>query len=111
MRTQTKVLFFAVNMSEIFSCFLMQYYLFVLLTLSNYCSGHILKETNVCDGIKVGDEVTFEVTLEATHCVKQRDFALKIGPSGLDETLAVDVHVQCDCDCQLHVNFFSPTIK
>ncbi|VDK22491.1 unnamed protein product [Anisakis simplex] len=71
---------------------------------SKCLSGRALKETNVCDGIKVGDEVTFEVTLEATHCVKQRDFALRIGPSGLDETLAVDVHVQCDCDCQLHVS-------
>ncbi|EFO18475.1 integrin beta pat-3 [Loa loa] len=67
---------------------------------SRCLDGHTLKETNVCDGIKVGDEVSFEVTLEATHCVKERDFDLKIGPSGLDETLQVDVHVQCDCDCE-----------
>lgn len=66
-------------------------------------SGHTMKDTNVCDGIKVGDEVAFEVTLEATHCVEQRDFDLKIGPSGLDETLAVDVHVLCDCDCETDV--------
>lgn len=59
----------------------------------------------MCDGIKVGDEVSFEVTLEATHCVKERDFELKIGPSGLDETLQVDVHVQCDCDCETEVSF------
>lgn len=77
----------------------------VCLKSCNY-SGYALKETNVCEGIKVGDEVTFEVTLEATHCVKQRDFELKIGPSGLDETLAVDVHVQCDCDCESNVIVF-----
>lgn len=60
----------------------------------------------MCDGIKVGDEVSFEVTLEATHCVKERDFNLKIGPSGLDETLQVDVHVLCDCDCETDVRIF-----
>jgi protocadherin alpha len=58
-----------------------------------------MNDTNVCDAIKVGDEVTFEVTLEDTFCVDQRDFELKIGPSGLDETLTVNVHVMCDCDC------------
>lgn len=75
-------------------------------------------DTNVCDRIKVGDEVTFEVTLEgklisfymetfffnsATHCVNQRDFQLFIGPSGLDEVLKLDVHVICDCDCEKEV--------
>jgi protocadherin alpha len=63
-------------------------------------SGKTLSDTNVCEGIKVGDEVTFEVTLEATHCVKQRDFVLFIGPSGLDEVLKLNVHVICDCDCE-----------
>lgn len=68
-----------------------------------YYSGKTLQDTNVCDGVKVGDEVTFEVTLEATHCVKQRDFDLHIGPSGLDETLLLKVHVLCDCDCEEEV--------
>lgn len=62
-----------------------------------------MNDTNVCDAIRVGDEVTFEVTLEDTHCVDQRDFVLKIGPSGLDETLTVNVHVMCDCECQTEV--------
>uniref|UniRef100_A0A0N5AQW1 Integrin beta n=1 Tax=Syphacia muris TaxID=451379 RepID=A0A0N5AQW1_9BILA len=65
--------------------------------------GSIVKnnfQTNICNGIKVGDEVTFKLTLEVTHCVDQRDFVLKIGPSGLDEVLIVNVHVQCDCDCE-----------
>lgn len=60
---------------------------------SKCLDGKTLQDTNVCEGIKVGDEVTFEVTLEATHCVKQRDFELHIGPSGLDETLLLNVHV------------------
>lgn len=45
----------------------------------------------------------FEVTLEATHCVEKRDFVLRIGPSGLDETLIVNVKVLCDCDCEQEV--------
>ncbi|GMT19141.1 hypothetical protein PFISCL1PPCAC_10438 [Pristionchus fissidentatus] len=59
-----------------------------------------LQETNVCEGIKVGDDVNFEVTLEATHCVDKRDFVLRIGPSGLDDALLVNVHVLCDCECE-----------
>ncbi|VDD87789.1 unnamed protein product [Enterobius vermicularis] len=70
------------------------------LTYRTKCLGDTWQETNVCNGIKVGDEVTFKLTLEITHCVDQRDFVLKIGPSGLDETLVANVHVQCDCDCE-----------
>lgn len=69
-------------------------------------SGEELEDTNVCEGIKVGDQVTFEVTLEATHCVKQRDFELFIGPSGLDEVVKLDVHVICDCDCETEVSTY-----
>lgn len=72
----------------------------MLLQCSSFPSGNALKDTNVCDGIKVGDEVSFEVTLESTHCVDRRDFDLHIGPSGLDETLLLNVHVICDCDCE-----------
>ena len=35
------------------------------LTYRSMClDGTTLKDTNVCDGIRVGDEVSFEVTLE-----------------------------------------------
>ncbi|CAI5444386.1 unnamed protein product [Caenorhabditis angaria] len=67
---------------------------------SRCLTGTTLKDTNVCEGIKVGDEVQFEVTLENTHCVDKRDFVLRIGPSGLDEALHVNVKVLCDCDCE-----------
>ncbi|PIO74296.1 integrin beta cytoplasmic domain protein [Teladorsagia circumcincta] len=71
------------------------------ITYRSMClDGTTLKDTNVCEGIHVGDEVQFEVTLEATHCVEKRDFVLRIGPSGLDETLIVNVKVLCDCDCE-----------
>lgn len=40
------------------------------------------------------------MTLENTHCVDKRDFLLRIGPSGLDESLLVNVKVLCDCDCE-----------
>ncbi|CAD6200041.1 unnamed protein product [Caenorhabditis auriculariae] len=71
------------------------------LTYRSMClDGTTLRDTNVCEGIRVGDEVQFEVTLEDTHCVEQRDFVLRIGPSGLDETLIVNVKVLCDCDCE-----------
>uniref|UniRef100_A0A8R1DSK3 Integrin beta n=1 Tax=Caenorhabditis japonica TaxID=281687 RepID=A0A8R1DSK3_CAEJA len=73
------------------------------LTYRSMClDGTTLKDTNVCEGIRVGDEVQFEVTLENTHCIDKRDFMLRIGPSGLDETLHVKVKVLCDCDCEQH---------
>lgn len=71
------------------------------ITYRSMClDGTTLKDTNVCEGIRVGDEVQFEVTLEATHCVEKRDFVIRIGPSGLDETLIVNVKVLCDCECE-----------
>ena len=70
---------------------------------SKCIDGRTLIDTNVCDGVKVGDEVEFEVTLEALHCVPQRDFELHIGPSGMEEVLLLDVHVICDCDCEREV--------
>ncbi|KAI6220095.1 Integrin beta-PS [Aphelenchoides fujianensis] len=75
---------------------------------SKCLDGRTLQDTNVCEGIKVGDEVTFEVTLEATHCVDRRDFELHIGPSGLDETLLLNVHVLCDCDCEEEIIINAP---
>ncbi|CAJ0578916.1 unnamed protein product, partial [Mesorhabditis spiculigera] len=62
--------------------------------------GTTMQDTHVCEGIRVGDEVKFEVTLEAVRCVDKRDFILRIGPSGLDDSLIVNVHVLCDCDCE-----------
>lgn len=67
---------------------------------STCVDGRTLQDTNTCDGVKVGDTVAFEVTLEALHCVPQRDFVLHIGPSGLEEVLTLYVHVICDCDCE-----------
>lgn len=45
-----------------------------------------------------------QVTLEATHCVDKRDFVLRIGPSGLEDALVVNVHVLCDCECEREVS-------
>lgn len=87
-----------------FTCTLNSFcYTLIVPTCIIYFSGTTLRDTNVCEGIRVGDEVQFEVTLEATHCVEKRDFILRIGPSGLDETLIVNVKVLCDCDCEQEV--------
>uniref|UniRef100_A0A1I7ZCY2 Integrin_B_tail domain-containing protein n=1 Tax=Steinernema glaseri TaxID=37863 RepID=A0A1I7ZCY2_9BILA len=90
------------------TCFDRRSYLHCLSLLLSACTvlphGATYLDTNVCDNIKVGNEITFEVTLENTHCVDQRNFQIKIGPSGLDETLLVDVEVICDCDCEKEEN-------
>uniref|UniRef100_A0A183BHL6 Integrin beta n=1 Tax=Globodera pallida TaxID=36090 RepID=A0A183BHL6_GLOPA len=75
---------------------------------STCVDGRTLMDTNTCDGVKVGDEVEFEVTLDALHCVPQRDFELHIGPSGLEEVLKLYVHVICDCDCEDEIVYNAP---
>jgi integrin beta 1 len=61
-----------------------------------------MDETNVCDDVRVGDEVTFEVTLEHFKCVKggKNSFQIHVGPSGLTEKLTIDVTVDCECPCE-----------
>ncbi|KAL3123583.1 hypothetical protein niasHT_005128 [Heterodera trifolii] len=75
---------------------------------STCVDGRTLQDTNTCDGVKVGDTVAFEVTLESLHCVPQRDFVLHIGPSGLEEVLTLYVHVICDCDCEDEIVYNAP---
>ncbi|KRY41314.1 integrin beta pat-3 [Trichinella spiralis] len=68
-------------------------------TLQHAKGRKVMNRTNVCDGIKVGDTITFNLTLEVTQCTDQREFLIKIGPSGLSEVLLIRLNVLCDCDC------------
>ncbi|KRY41312.1 Integrin beta pat-3 [Trichinella spiralis] len=71
----------------------------IQISYATACKGKVMNRTNVCDGIKVGDTITFNLTLEVTQCTDQREFLIKIGPSGLSEVLLIRLNVLCDCDC------------
>lgn len=62
-------------------------------------------QTNACDGIRVGDEVEFEVSVELAHCPNDdvpsgQSTAFRISPVGVDEYVQVRVEPICRCVCQ-----------
>uniref|UniRef100_A0A5S6QH31 Integrin beta n=1 Tax=Trichuris muris TaxID=70415 RepID=A0A5S6QH31_TRIMR len=71
----------------------------IQISYATACKGKIVNRTNVCSGIKVGDTVTFNISLEVTRCTEQREFLIKIGPSGLSDVLIIRLNVLCDCSC------------
>lgn len=62
-----------------------------------------LKQTNKCDGLKVGTKVQFTAEIEVASCPKNRKDWLQIFqiyPVGINESLIVDLEMQCDCPCE-----------
>jgi integrin beta 1 len=62
-----------------------------------------LKQTNKCDGLKVGTKVSFTVEIEVTSCPKDRkewNQIFQIYPVGINESLIVDLEMLCDCPCE-----------
>lgn len=66
-----------------------------------------MSDTNVCDGIKVGDTISFDVTLEVSKCTDQDSFNIEIGPAGLSEVVKLQVHVICKCGCSSRNHYVS----
>ncbi|XP_026673834.1 integrin beta-PS-like isoform X2 [Ceratina calcarata] len=62
-----------------------------------------LKERRECGGLRVGNIVEFEVTLQATECSansNESQTIIHIKPRGLNESLTVDLNIICDCPCE-----------
>lgn len=76
----------------------------VKITYFSSCKGDgPLKETNKCDGLKVGDIIHFSVNVLVKSCPKNRkdwNQQIKIYPVGINETLTVDLEMLCDCGCE-----------
>eukprot|EP00102_Acyrthosiphon_pisum_P022565 XP_016659775.1 PREDICTED: integrin beta-PS-like [Acyrthosiphon pisum] len=63
----------------------------------------VLKQTNKCDGLKVGTVVNFQAEIEVTSCPPNRkDWTQKfqIYPVGINESLTVSLYMQCECQCE-----------
>ncbi|KAL1446150.1 hypothetical protein WDU94_012367, partial [Cyamophila willieti] len=61
------------------------------------------KKTHKCDGLKGGTVVQFEVDIEVTACPANRNEwnqTFHIYPVGINETLKVDLEMQCECPCE-----------
>ena len=62
----------------------------------------IRKATNKCEGLHVGDVVSFEAEIVLVSCpLNPADWkhTFQIYPVGINESLTVDVEMLCDCNC------------
>ncbi|XP_053722719.1 integrin beta-6 isoform X1 [Synchiropus splendidus] len=62
-------------------------------------NGSTFPDLKHCSGIKAGETVLFNVSVELTECFSgSRHFSLK--PVGLKDSLEVELESLCSCDCQ-----------
>lgn len=74
-------------------------------TYHSSCLNQAYKQTAKCGDLRVGDKVTFDITITLTACPKDgepRRQTIQIQPIGLGESMVVDVEMVCECDCELH---------
>ncbi|XP_074658572.1 integrin beta pat-3-like [Tubulanus polymorphus] len=67
------------------------------------CFGSELKETDECAGLKVGTNVTFEVSVNVKKCPedpRKRQRMFSIYPVGLTERLQLKLDLNCECGCE-----------
>ncbi|XP_008946365.1 PREDICTED: integrin beta-6 isoform X3 [Merops nubicus] len=70
-------------------------------------NGTFLPHQRKCSHVKVGDTVSFNVTVSLSSCEKNRRHIV-IKPVGLSDTLEMEIHPQCSCNCQAKAEKNSP---
>lgn len=74
----------------------------VQLTYHSHCVNEKRRETNSCNGLKVGTTVTFDIDIEVKSCPKRNSDlfqTIQIYPVGLNEALIIDLEILCECEC------------
>uniref|UniRef100_A0A3Q4AUH3 Integrin beta n=1 Tax=Mola mola TaxID=94237 RepID=A0A3Q4AUH3_MOLML len=51
----------------------------------------------VCGNVPAGEKISFEVTVVADSCMKDKSFTIR--PLGIKDTLTVSLSTNCECDC------------
>ncbi|XP_076460405.1 integrin beta-1-like [Babylonia areolata] len=67
------------------------------------CFGQDEKQTDTCENLKIGENVTFSAEVTVTQCPKDRKEwkqGLSIYPAGLAERLSVELDIICECECE-----------
>lgn len=67
------------------------------------CLGGERKRTSECEGLKVGNSVNFEASIEIKKCPKNKadwNQTIQIYPVGLNEALVIDLEIICECQCE-----------
>ncbi len=65
------------------------------------CLGSSKSETKMCHNIGNGKTIEFDVELKVTKCPPNGSETFVITPIGVDEYTVVELHVMCECDCEL----------
>uniref|UniRef100_A0A3Q3QK69 Integrin beta n=1 Tax=Monopterus albus TaxID=43700 RepID=A0A3Q3QK69_MONAL len=63
----------------------------------------------VCDNVRVGQEISFNVTVTADSCMENKSFIIR--PLGIKDTLTVALSTNCVCQCQDPSNINHPHCK
>ncbi|KAK7108922.1 integrin beta-PS-like isoform X2 [Littorina saxatilis] len=67
------------------------------------CFGEDEAETDTCEKLKIGQNVTFSAEVTVTQCPKDRKSwkqELSIYPAGLAERLFLELDIICECECE-----------
>ncbi|NXB88111.1 ITB6 protein, partial [Vidua chalybeata] len=70
-------------------------------------NGTFFPHQRKCSHVKVGDTVSFNVTVSLSSCEKTRRL-IKIKPVGLSDMLEMEIHPLCSCNCQAKAEKKSP---
>ncbi|XP_071667064.1 integrin beta-6 isoform X2 [Patagioenas fasciata] len=70
-------------------------------------NGTFFPHQRKCSHVKVGDTVSFNVTVSLSSCKKTRKHIV-IKPVGLSDTLEMEINPQCSCNCQAKAEMNSP---
>ncbi|XP_030344222.1 integrin beta-6 isoform X2 [Strigops habroptila] len=70
-------------------------------------NGTFFPHQRKCSHVKVGDTVSFNVTVRLSSCEKNRRHIV-IKPVGLSDTLEMEILPQCGCNCQAKAEMNSP---
>ncbi|XP_068185040.1 integrin beta-2 [Antennarius striatus] len=61
-------------------------------------SGPAGDTEGVCDNVRAGQEIKFDVTVTADSCFQDTVFTIR--PLGIKDTLTVNLSMKCDCECK-----------
>lgn len=76
---------------------------FIKVNYFSFCLGDVEKQTDTCDNIALGGNVSFTAHIELISCppeAKEWSGEFQIHPVGLNEAVTVRYHLICQCDCE-----------
>lgn len=75
----------------------------VTIVYESSCLNSIKERTNVCKGLRVGDSVSFDLTITLNSCPNNSsewNQTILVYPVGLTDALYIDLSMICSCDCE-----------